>query len=81
MNYCVRCGCTESHACEGGCAWVICPSTLRPGLCTQCLSPAECHAYAQREAMLKAAHDLGLLFVATIDKCHRLTRRRLKDSK
>lgn len=34
---CVRCGCTDDRACEGGCGWV-------PGLtnvCTQCARPDE----------------------------------------
>lgn len=29
---CVRCGCTESRACPGGCWWV----SLRPPICSSC---------------------------------------------
>lgn len=30
---CVGCGCTDSHACAGGCAW----ATEDPMLCTRCV--------------------------------------------
>lgn len=29
---CARCGCTESHACEGGCSWV----STEPRICSRC---------------------------------------------
>lgn len=31
---CARCGCTELHACEGGCYWV--PNELNLDLCSAC---------------------------------------------
>ena len=31
---CVGCGCTDSHACPGGCSW----AQLSPPLCTGCVS-------------------------------------------
>lgn len=36
---CVRCGCTEDAACEGGCAWV--PNEQMTDLCSACATPAE----------------------------------------
>jgi hypothetical protein len=36
---CVRCGCTEEQACEGGCAWV--PNRHMVDLCTACATPEE----------------------------------------
>lgn len=36
---CLRCGCTEDAACEGGCAWV--PNAQMVGLCSACATPAE----------------------------------------
>jgi hypothetical protein len=36
---CVRCGCTDAQACEGGCAWV--PNYLVVKLCSACATPAE----------------------------------------
>ncbi len=33
---CVECGCTEGHACPGGCSWAVeYPDPLK-GLCSQC---------------------------------------------
>lgn len=31
---CVGCGCTDSHACPGGCGW----ATLAPPVCTGCVA-------------------------------------------
>ncbi len=39
---CVRCGCTEDAACEGGCAWV--PNAQMTDLCSACATPAELQA-------------------------------------
>lgn len=36
---CVRCGCTDAAACEGGCYWV--PNTLFVDLCSACATPEE----------------------------------------
>ncbi|MEH0547326.1 hypothetical protein QA802_30835 [Streptomyces sp. B21-105] len=36
---CVRCGCTEDAACEGGCHWV--PNHQMADLCSRCANPAE----------------------------------------
>ncbi|MGW1324825.1 hypothetical protein ACWD64_20060 [Streptomyces antibioticus] len=36
---CVRCGCTEDAACEGGCAWVL--NAEQVDLCSACATPAE----------------------------------------
>lgn len=40
-NWCHFCGCTEQHACEGGCSWRINPGTtgefgLGAGVCSRC---------------------------------------------
>ncbi|MFJ3794990.1 hypothetical protein ACIPSJ_01740 [Streptomyces sp. NPDC090088] len=36
---CVRCGCTEDHACEGGCVWV--PNRQMVDLCSACATSEE----------------------------------------
>ncbi|MEU5111675.1 hypothetical protein AB0G64_09265 [Streptomyces longwoodensis] len=43
---CVRCGCTEEQACEGGCAWV--PNRQMVDLCSACATPAELAAAGWR---------------------------------
>lgn len=42
LSQCVRCGCTDEAACEGGCAWV--PNTQLIDLCSRCANPAELKA-------------------------------------
>jgi len=32
---CIGCGCTDSHACQGGCSWV----SLDPPICSGCIEP------------------------------------------
>ncbi|WP_328439314.1 hypothetical protein OHA71_23545 [Streptomyces sp. NBC_00444] len=39
---CVRCGCTEDAACDGGCYWV--PNRQLADLCSACATPAELQA-------------------------------------
>ena len=39
---CVRCGCTEDAACEGGCYWV--PNRQLVDLCSACATPEELQA-------------------------------------
>jgi len=39
---CVRCGCTEDAACEGGCCWV--PNAQMVDLCSACATPEELQA-------------------------------------
>lgn len=34
---CIRCGCTDSRACAGGCSWI----TRRVDICSACLTPAD----------------------------------------
>jgi hypothetical protein len=34
---CVHCGCTDSHACPGGCAWAIKHKATHTGVCTACV--------------------------------------------
>lgn len=41
VAWCRLCGCTEQHACEGGCSWRINPGTtgefgLGAGVCSRC---------------------------------------------
>lgn len=41
LTWCHLCGCTEQHACEGGCSWRINPGTtgefgLGAGVCSRC---------------------------------------------
>ncbi len=33
---CVRCGCTDSRACDGGCSWVVVNRLLGQGICSEC---------------------------------------------
>jgi hypothetical protein len=35
LPVCAVCGCTDEHACEGGCAWIA------PNLCSKCFKPDE----------------------------------------
>ncbi len=34
---CIVCGCTDSHACEEGCAWVSRDDMSDRGICTECV--------------------------------------------
>lgn len=34
---CVHCGCTDSHACPGGCAWSIKHKATPTGVCSRCV--------------------------------------------
>lgn len=36
---CVYCGCTDSKACAGGCAWGVTFQFGNAGVCTNCLAP------------------------------------------
>ena len=36
---CIDCGCTDSHACEGGCSWVCLRRQVGLGLCSSCGDP------------------------------------------
>ena len=36
-NTCIKCGCTESRTCAGGCGWAFLNMQQRRGLCTACL--------------------------------------------
>ena len=38
---CVVCGCTDSQACDGGCAWHWVDREAGRGLCTSCEDPGE----------------------------------------
>lgn len=39
---CSRCGCTDSHACEGGCHWaVIYINDPFTGICNRCVEPTK----------------------------------------
>lgn len=33
---CVGCGCSDSFACSGGCAWIVVSRYFRIGVCTNC---------------------------------------------
>jgi len=41
MNFtdsqCIRCGCTDSRACEGGCSWAVIDRDTRQGICSNCV--------------------------------------------
>jgi len=34
---CVHCGCTDSHACRGGCSWAVLHKATPTGVCSQCV--------------------------------------------
>lgn len=34
---CVRCGCIESNACEGGCSWIELNKNTSAGICSSCV--------------------------------------------
>ncbi|MFI5685852.1 hypothetical protein [Streptomyces sp. NPDC051636] len=50
---CVRCGCTEDHACEGGCYWV--PNRQLIDLCSACATTEELQAMGYVPAGTEAA--------------------------
>jgi len=35
---CIYCGCTDSHACAGGCSWVITFEYGNAGVCSECVT-------------------------------------------
>jgi hypothetical protein len=37
---CVICGCTEYHACPGGCSWTVLDDLTGRGLCSACAEKA-----------------------------------------
>lgn len=36
LRYCRGCGCTDSHACPGGCSWVLLDIEMPTGICSRC---------------------------------------------
>lgn len=36
QRHCVMCGCSDNHACAGGCSWVLCFSQTPTGVCSRC---------------------------------------------
>lgn len=34
---CAECGCTDSHACKGGCSWVVIHKATPTGVCSHCV--------------------------------------------
>lgn len=38
---CIICGCTESHACAGGCSWLAVQLDENAGVCSACLPARE----------------------------------------
>ena len=36
---CVYCGCTDSHACDGGCFWIVTFQYGNVGVCSHCIAP------------------------------------------
>jgi hypothetical protein len=47
---CVKCGCTDSQACEGGCSWVYVKKRRQEGLCSACATPEEVAKYSKFRA-------------------------------
>jgi hypothetical protein len=50
---CFRCGCTDKHACAGGCSWV----SYRIDLCSACATPVEIEILEELESNLTAVHN------------------------
>jgi hypothetical protein len=44
---CVRCGCTDGHACQGGCHWM----TPRANICSRCWTPADLRLVEELELL------------------------------
>jgi hypothetical protein len=40
-SICVRCGCTDSQACEGGCSWAVVDRNVHQGICSNCADPED----------------------------------------
>jgi hypothetical protein len=40
-SQCIRCGCTDSQACEGGCSWAVVDRNVRQGICSNCVDPED----------------------------------------
>jgi len=38
---CIRCGCTDDDACEGGCGWVVVDRLRAIGVCSSCTDSGE----------------------------------------
>lgn len=45
-RFCRGCGCTDSHACPGGCSWVLLDIASATGICSTC---AEALEWSMRE--------------------------------
>ncbi|MFE1925848.1 hypothetical protein ACFW91_25155 [Streptomyces asoensis] len=52
---CVRCGCTEDAACEGGCVWI--PNRMLVDLCSSCATADEMAGVAHMIAVSQAIGD------------------------
>jgi hypothetical protein len=40
-SQCIRCGCTDSQACEGGCSWAVIDRNTHQGICSSCVDPED----------------------------------------
>lgn len=41
LRTCRGCGCTDTHACPGGCAWVLLDVPTPTGVCSACAEEVE----------------------------------------
>lgn len=55
---CIGCGCTDSHACEAGCGWLVADDVEPVGVCTECAESEE-----EAERMLAEHLDAAALEV------------------
>jgi hypothetical protein len=46
---CIRCGCTDSDPCPGGCSWVWVDRVTGEGVCTSCSPLASADDYPVEE--------------------------------
>lgn len=73
-NVCIRCGCTDSSACAGGCAWRYVNHGAGFGICSACTTHRDITVQEKRRetrAQLKAAVDRHI-------KAHRTALRALR---
>jgi hypothetical protein len=57
LRTCRGCGCTDLHACPGGCAWVLLDVEIPTGICSACAEDMEWDPVVMGSAFCDAASD------------------------
>lgn len=47
VSRCIGCGCTDDHACYGGCWWHVVCRAIGRGVCSRCVVPRVIERYRQ----------------------------------